>query len=74
MDFESIEKEALRLNAQQRARLAQELLDSIDNLPPAEIEALWLDAAERRAKEIDSGADMLVAGDEVARKARALVP
>jgi hypothetical protein len=73
MDFESIEKEALSLNAQQRARLAQELLDSIDNLTPQELEALWLDEAERRAEEIDGGAAALVEGEEVARKARALV-
>lgn len=73
MDFESIEKEALSLNAQQRARLAQELLDSIDNLTPHELEALWLEEAERRAKEIDAGAAELVDGQEVARKARALV-
>lgn len=73
MDFEQIEKEALGLDAQQRARLARELLDSIDILTPTEIETLWLDEAERRAGEIDSGAAALVDGDEVARKARALV-
>lgn len=73
MDFESIEREALRLDARQRARLAQELLDSIDNLSPAEIEALWLDEAEKRSAEIDAGADVLVSGEEAARKARALL-
>jgi hypothetical protein len=73
MDFESIEKEALGLDARQRARLAHELLDSIDNLTPQEIEALWLDEAARRAQEIDDGSTALVDGEEVARKARALV-
>lgn len=73
VDFELIEKQALSLNAQQRARLAQELLDSIDRLTPAEVEALWLDEAERRSREIDNGAAVLVSGEEVARKARALV-
>ena len=72
MDFELIEKQALSLSAVQRAQLARELLDSIDNLTPAEVEALWFDEAERRAEEIDSGT-ALVAGDEVAKKARALV-
>jgi hypothetical protein len=71
--FEDIERQALGLTAQQRARLARELLDSIDRLSASEIEALWLDEAERRASEIDSGADVLVSGAEVARKARALV-
>lgn len=73
MDFELIEKQALSLSAVQRAQLARELLDSIDNLTPAEVEALWFDEAERRAKEIDSGTTVLVAGDDVAKKARALV-
>jgi putative addiction module component (TIGR02574 family) len=73
MNFELIEKQALSLSAEERARLARELLDSIDNLTPAELEALWLDEAVRRAKEIDSGAAVLVAGEEVAKKARALV-
>ncbi len=73
MDFELIEKQALSLSAEERARLARELLDSIDNLTPREIEMLWLDEAERRAQEIDRGASALVDGSEVARKARALV-
>ena len=73
VDFELIEKQALSLSAVQRAQLARELLDSIDNLTPAEVEALWFDEAERRAKEIDSGTTVLVAGDDVAKKARALV-
>jgi putative addiction module component (TIGR02574 family) len=73
MNFEMIEKQALSLSAEERARLARQLLDSIDNLTPAELEALWLDEAVRRAKEIDSGAAVLVAGEEVAKKARTLV-
>jgi putative addiction module component (TIGR02574 family) len=73
MNFELIEKQALSLSAEERARLARELLDSIDNLTPAELEALWLDEAVRRAKEVDSGAAVLVTGEEVAKKARALL-
>jgi len=49
------------------------LLDSIDRRSGSELEALWLQEAERRASEIDSGAAALVEGMEVARKARALV-
>ena len=73
MDFELIEKQALSLSAEERARLARELLDSIDNLTPREIETLWLEEAERRSQQIDRGEVVLVDGDEVARKARALV-
>ena len=73
MDFELIEKQALSLSAEERARLARELLDSIDNLTPREIEKLWLEEAERRSQQIDRGEVVLIDGDEVARKARALV-
>ncbi len=39
----------------------------------AEVEALWLDEAERRADEIDRRESVLVSGDEVAPKARLLL-
>jgi putative addiction module component (TIGR02574 family) len=73
MDFEHVEKQALSLPAAERARLAHELLDSIDNMSREEVRKLWLDEAERRAAEIDSGASTLIPGDEVSRKARALL-
>ena len=71
--FEEIVRQALGLNPQQRARLARKLLDSIERLSGSDVEALWLEEAERRYREIDNGAAVLVEGTEVARKARALV-
>ena len=73
MDFKSLEKQALDLPAQERAKLAQELLESLDSLSPAEREQLWLDEAERRARQLDTGEATLVPGEEVARKARKLL-
>jgi len=73
MDFSSIEEQALSLSAEDRARLAHELLDSLDQLSPAELRGLWLDEAERRAAQIDRGEATLVPAEEVARKARALL-
>lgn len=55
MNFKSLEKQALNLPAQERARLAHELLASLDSLSPSEHERLWLDEAERRARQIDAG-------------------
>jgi hypothetical protein len=72
MDTKSLEEQALRLPPTERARLAQELLESLETLSPAEIEALWVEEAEHRAREIDSGAVALVSSAEVERKARAL--
>ncbi|MBA2409802.1 MAG: addiction module protein [Gammaproteobacteria bacterium] len=73
MDSEKIEREALHLSASDRAKLAQKLLLSLDELSESELDQLWLDEAERRAREIDEGIVQLVPGDEVSRKARTLL-
>ena len=73
MDLETLAREVLNLPAMQRARLAHELLESLDTLTPAEVETLWFDEAERRMKDIDEGKVQLVPGEEVMRKARALL-
>ncbi|MBU6404229.1 MAG: addiction module protein [Proteobacteria bacterium] len=73
MDPKTIEREALGLTPANRARLAHELLESLDTLSPAEIDELWLDEAERRLKELDDGRVQLVPAEEVYRKAQALL-
>lgn len=71
MDAATIEEEALALPLQERAKLVERLLDSLDNLPEQEAEALWLDAAERRAREIDQGQVQLVLPEELELRVRA---
>lgn len=73
MDTATIEREALHLPVTARAALAHKLLQSLDELTEAENDALWLDEAERRAAEIDSGAVQLISSDEVSRQARNLL-
>ena len=73
MDLQSIEREALRLAPAHRAKLAHELLESLDTLSPEEIDELWLDEAERRLRELDAGQVELVPAEEVYRKAQALL-
>lgn len=68
----TLEEQVLSLPPADRAKLAHELLESLDSLSPAELEALWVQEAERRARELDAGTVQLVPGDEVARKVRAL--
>lgn len=65
MSFDTIAKEALDLPVQERARLAQRLLESLDDVGEAEAEHLWLDVAARRAEEIDRGAVQLVSAEEL---------
>lgn len=59
--------------AKARARLGQELLDSLDEFPPQEIDRLWLEEASRRAARIDAGEVELVSAEDVDRKARTLL-
>jgi putative addiction module component (TIGR02574 family) len=72
MDVEVLEREALKLPADDRARLARELLNSLDDMPEAEVDRLWLEESGRRATQIDAGEVELVSSEEVDRKAKAL--
>ena len=71
MDAATIEEEALALPLPERAKLVERLLDSLDNLPEQESEALWLDVAERRAREIDQEQVQLVSPEELELRVRA---
>ncbi|MBZ0160072.1 addiction module protein [Candidatus Methylomirabilis sp.] len=71
MSVDELREEALRLNPAARARLARELLASLDALSEAEIEKLWIDEAIRRDEELDSGAARAYPADEVLARARA---
>lgn len=73
MDIDALEHEVLNLPVEDRARLARELLDSLEDLSPEELERLWLDEAEQRAAEIDSGEVELVSSEDVDQKALALL-
>ena len=70
MDIALLEDEVLKLSALDRARLVRELLDSLDDLPPQELERLWFVEARRRAAGLETGEVRLVSGEEVDRKAR----
>ena len=54
MDIALLEAEVLKLSALDRARLVRVLLDSLDDLPPQELERLWFDEAGRRATPADN--------------------
>jgi putative addiction module component (TIGR02574 family) len=73
MDFKTLEKQALRLSAEDRAALAQKLLLSLEDMPASELDEMWLLEAERRARQLDRGEVQPVPADEVRRKAKALL-
>ena len=73
MDSRTIERGALSLPPEDRAKLAQKLLLSLENLSEEESKQEWLNEAERRARELDLGEVQPISADEVRRKARALL-
>jgi hypothetical protein len=71
MGIDELTTEALKLSAAARARLARDLLASLDVLPAADLEELWLEEAARRDAELDRGTARLQPADEVLARARA---
>jgi hypothetical protein len=71
MSENTVEKEALALPERERAKLAELLLASLENLPEKDVEALWLSVAEGRAAEIDQGKVEMVTPEELDRRVQA---
>jgi len=70
MTIDELMREALALDAKERAAMAHELLSSLESLSDAEIEQLWIEEAQRRSAEIDAGVARTVAADEALARAR----
>ena len=73
MTIDDIEAAALILDAKDRARLAERLLDSLEDLTPEENARIWAEEAQRRATALDSGTLSERPADDVFREARARI-
>jgi hypothetical protein len=73
MKIEDLEVAALELDPKSRARLAERLLESLENLSPEENARIWAEEAQRRADALESGSLSSRPADEVFRKARARI-
>ncbi len=73
MSLKEIEAEIKKLNLKDRAALAKWIVESLDELSEAEIEALWVEEAERRLDEMESGQADEIPTKEVLRRARAAI-
>lgn len=71
MGIEDLKMEAMELSIENRAYLAKELISSLELLPESAIEKLWIDEAERRDQELDSGIAKCSPAQEVLAKIRA---
>ncbi len=65
-------KNALSLDVQHRAALAQGLLASLEELSEEESERLWAEEAQRRLEEYRAGRAKAVRAEQVMKKAEAL--
>ena len=68
-----IEAEALRLEPRERARLAVVLLDSLETLSPADVDALWAEEVVARDEELRRHPDRERPAAQVFDAARTLV-
>ncbi len=73
MSIEELEAAALKLEPKARARLAERLLDSLENLSPEENARIWAEEAQRRAEALESVSLSSRSADEVFREARTRV-
>jgi putative addiction module component (TIGR02574 family) len=69
-DPREIESEALQLPPKERARLAQRLLASLDEAADRDAEQVWLQEAERRLDELESGKVAGIPAEQVFKRAR----
>lgn len=69
-NFDEILSAALALPAAARAMLADRLLESLDGPDQKRIDALWVEEAERRFREIEEGKVETIDGDLVMQKLR----
>jgi hypothetical protein len=73
MSIKEIEAEIKNLDLKDRAMLAKWIVESLDGLSEAEVEALWAEEAECRLDEMEQGLVTEIPDREVLRRARAAI-
>ena len=74
MTMNEVEAAALALDAPARAKLAEMLLRSLEDVSQEEIDRLWAEEALRRDEELDSGSATARDAEDVFRDLRARFP
>ena len=70
MTLDQIEKEALALPSEARARLADRLVESLEAAEVSHIDTLWASEAKRRLDEVRQGRVRTVPGPEGLERVR----
>jgi len=63
-------KEALKLNATERAEVAEQLIASLDEVPDPDVEQAWQEEVQRRLQQIEHGEVKTIPWEEVQRRLR----
>lgn len=69
----SLEEKMLKLGIEDRSRLAEKLILSLDAPPEEENLCLWVAEAERRLRQLRTGKAKEIPAREVLRRARAAI-
>ena len=72
-NIETLEAKVMSLGIEDRARLAEKLILSLDAPPDEENLRLWVAEAERRLRELRSGKAKEIPARDVFRRARAAI-
>ena len=67
---EDLAKEAMEMPSESRARLADLLIQSLDDAPLNSIDRAWADEAKRRRDELREGKVKAIPGDEALKQIR----
>lgn len=70
--LEELSHKARALSPEERVRLAEELLATVQEIDPG-VEAAWDEEIKRRLEEIDSGKAKLIPAEEVFAEVRRLI-
>lgn len=73
MTLQEIEAKIKKLDLKDRAALAKWIVESLDDLSEAEVEALWVEEAERRLDEMERGQATEIPAEEVLHRARDVI-
>lgn len=65
---QAILEQALKLSVQERAAVAQQLIQSLDPVQEAEVEQAWQEEIQQRISDLDNGVATAMTWEEVHRR------
>ncbi len=74
MSYQEIREKAISLSLKERAALAHELLQTLEEPSKEEIAQLWIEEAERRFELYEQGKMRVISGEEARKRVRKTVP